>query len=89
MKWYKIKQSEELSSPALVVYPERIEHNIQEMLHIAGSADRLWPHVKTHKMSAIIALQKKQGHVSLRFLDLFQAYRHDYPRRQFYPYPFQ
>ena len=61
MKWYKIKQSEELSSPALVVYPERIEHNIQEMLHIAGSADRLWPHVKTHKMSAIIALQKKQG----------------------------
>ena len=61
MEWYQIKQSEELSSPALVVYPERIEHNIQEMLQIAGSADRLWPHVKTHKMSAIVALQKKQG----------------------------
>ena len=61
MEWYQIKQSEELSSPALVVYPERIEHNIQEMLQIAGSAGRLWPHVKTHKMSAIVALQKSRA----------------------------
>lgn len=61
MEWHLIKHSNELSSPALVVYPQRIEHNIREMLNIAVSADRLWPHVKTHKMSAIVALQKKQG----------------------------
>ena len=59
--WYQIDTASEVSSPALLVYPDRIEANIKKMIDIAGGADRLRPHVKTHKMSEIIKLQMKYG----------------------------
>jgi D-threonine aldolase len=40
-------------SPSLVLVREALEHNLREMLRIAGSADRLRPHCKTHKMAAV------------------------------------
>jgi D-serine deaminase-like pyridoxal phosphate-dependent protein len=60
-KWYLINNEQEVYSPALLVYPDRIERNIQKMIETAGSADKLRPHVKTHKMSGIIKLQMKHG----------------------------
>lgn len=59
--WYQINNSEEINSPSLLVYPDRIENNIRKMIEIAGGADRVRPHVKTHKMSEIISLQMKYG----------------------------
>ncbi len=59
--WYNISNVTEVCSPALLIYPERIEHNIKKMVAIAGIADRLRPHVKTHKMTEIIKLQMKYG----------------------------
>ncbi len=52
---------EGIASPSLLVHPERIRHNIKEMLRVAGDAGRLRPHVKTHKCREIIALQMEQG----------------------------
>jgi D-serine deaminase-like pyridoxal phosphate-dependent protein len=60
-KWYKIKNEEEVTSPALLIYPERIEENIRRMIIQAGVAGRLRPHVKTHKMSHIVRLMMKHG----------------------------
>ena len=59
--WYQIDNAYEISSPALLVYPDRIESNIKRLIEIAGSPDMLRPHVKTHKMSEIIKLQMKYG----------------------------
>ncbi|MCX6254954.1 MAG: D-TA family PLP-dependent enzyme [Bacteroidia bacterium] len=59
--WYQINNVNEVCSPALLVYPDRIEHNIQKMIEIAGNVNQLRPHVKTHKMSAIIRLQMEHG----------------------------
>ena len=59
--WYRIINEEEVFSPALMVYPERIESNIRKMIDIAGSLSRLRPHVKTHKMSEVVKLQMKHG----------------------------
>jgi D-serine deaminase-like pyridoxal phosphate-dependent protein len=59
--WYQIKNTDEINSPGLLVYPDRIERNIQKMVMIAGDIDKLRPHVKTHKMSEIIRLQMKHG----------------------------
>jgi D-serine deaminase-like pyridoxal phosphate-dependent protein len=59
--WYKIDNVQEVCSPSLLVYPDRIEANIRKMILIAGSVDRLRPHVKTHKMAEIIKLQMKYG----------------------------
>ena len=57
--WYMVDNAEEIFSPALLVYPDRIEQNIRRMIKIAGGADRLRPHVKTHKIPEIIWLQMK------------------------------
>jgi D-serine deaminase-like pyridoxal phosphate-dependent protein len=60
-KWYEIVNSDEISSPAVLVYPQRVENNLREMIKIAGSADRLRPHVKTHKMPELIRMQMQFG----------------------------
>src|SRR5664279_4262452 len=59
--WYQIDNSDEVTSPSLLVYPDRIESNIRKTIEIAGGTDRLRPHVKTHKMAEIISLQMKHG----------------------------
>jgi len=59
--WYSVENADVIPSPALLVYPDRIESNIQKMIEIAGDTDILRPHVKTHKMPEIIRLQMKHG----------------------------
>ncbi|GGD52878.1 D-TA family PLP-dependent enzyme [Muriicola marianensis] len=59
--WYKIEEEEKVASPTLLVYPERVEQNIRTMIEMTGGAEKLRPHVKTHKMAEIIELQLKHG----------------------------
>jgi D-serine deaminase-like pyridoxal phosphate-dependent protein len=59
--WYTLNHPNQTDSPALLVYPDRIHHNIREMIRIAGSPDRLVPHVKTHKMSEVIKMHLEAG----------------------------
>lgn len=59
--WYALCNPENQLSPSLLIYPERIKLNIDNMLKIAGSTDRLRPHIKTHKMAEIIRLQQHAG----------------------------
>lgn len=58
---FKVHDEDKLLTPGLFVYPARVEQNIEAMIQIAGGTKRLIPHVKTHKMSAIIKLQMKAG----------------------------
>ena len=60
-KWYKIDKVEDLISPSLLVYPDRIEANIRTMIEIAGGTETLRPHIKTYKMAEIIKLQLSYG----------------------------
>lgn len=48
-------------SPQLVYYKEIIEDNIKKMITYAQGPQRLWPHVKTHKMADVIRLQMNYG----------------------------
>ncbi|MHB1920615.1 MAG: D-TA family PLP-dependent enzyme [Chitinophagaceae bacterium] len=59
--WFLVEETEKIDSPALLVYPDRIADNIQAMIRIAGHADRLIPHVKTHKMASIVKMQLEAG----------------------------
>ena len=45
--WFRIKNVEDILSPSLVIFPERIEANIKLMIKIAGGTDILRPHIKT------------------------------------------
>jgi D-serine deaminase-like pyridoxal phosphate-dependent protein len=59
--WYSISNADAVASPAMLVYPDRVEKNLQRMIEMAGDVNRLRPHVKTHKLPQLIALKRKAG----------------------------
>ncbi len=59
--WYTLTETNNIITPSLVVYPERIAENIKTMIQIAGGAQYLRPHIKTHKMAEIVQLQLQVG----------------------------
>ena len=60
-KWFCVDRAADLPTPALLIYPDRIEENIRRMIKMAGGPDRVRPHVKTHKMSEVVKLNMKHG----------------------------
>jgi len=60
-KWYEIENIEQIDSPALVVYPERIKANIELAKKITNDIDRLRPHVKTNKITEVCRLMLQAG----------------------------
>ncbi len=60
-KNYRIQGEDRIASPALLYYLDVIKENTDEVIRIAGSADRLWPHVKTHKSIDMIRLLISKG----------------------------
>ena len=59
--WYSLKHPEKIISPSLLVYPDRIQHNIDLMIHMIGDVNRLRPHVKTYKNANMIHMQMDKG----------------------------
>lgn len=47
--WYLIDTIAQLDTPALVVYPDRVQQNIARLINTIGDVSRLRPHVKTNK----------------------------------------
>ena len=60
-KWYQFEGSEEIPSPALVIFQQRVAKNIEHMISIVGGPDRLCPHVKTYKLAEIVKMQMESG----------------------------
>ncbi|MEM1339048.1 MAG: D-TA family PLP-dependent enzyme [Bacteroidota bacterium] len=73
LDWYAVEGVENINTPCLLVFPERIEQNIQEMLRIAGTPERLRPHVKTYKMAEVIQMQRKHGIESFKCATIAEA----------------
>jgi D-serine deaminase-like pyridoxal phosphate-dependent protein len=59
--WYHIANESTLPTPSLLIFRDRVEHNLRTMIEVAGSATRLRPHVKTHKMAKLIERQVELG----------------------------
>lgn len=60
-KWFELDEPDEIDSPALLIYKNRVAFNIKTMINIAGGPKRLVPHVKTHKMPEIVKMQLDAG----------------------------
>jgi D-serine deaminase-like pyridoxal phosphate-dependent protein len=61
MPWYSVANVANVPSPALLVYPDRVEENIRRMVAMAGGAERLRPHMKTNKLPEVIRMHLAQG----------------------------
>jgi D-serine deaminase-like pyridoxal phosphate-dependent protein len=59
--WYTVTNVDQVPSPALLVYPDRVEENIRKMIEIAGGVDRLRPHMKTNKLPEVVRMQIDEG----------------------------
>ena len=71
--WYKVSNVDDVSSPALLVYPERVEENIRRMIQIAGDVNRLRPHMKTNKLPEVIRMQMAQGIMKYKCATIAEA----------------
>jgi D-serine deaminase-like pyridoxal phosphate-dependent protein len=61
VRWWEIANADEIPSPALLIYLDRAEANVRRMVALAGDADRLVPHVKTHKLGPLVELHLRHG----------------------------
>ncbi|MDX2039109.1 MAG: D-TA family PLP-dependent enzyme [Isosphaeraceae bacterium] len=58
---YAIRNPVSQLSPSLVLFRPIIESNLRAMIDLAGSPDRIRPHVKTHKMAELVRLVERAG----------------------------
>ncbi len=72
-KWYEIENIEQIDSPALVVYPDRIKANIELAKKIINDIDRLRPHVKTNKMTEVCRMMLEAGFSKFKCATIAEA----------------
>src|SRR5688572_3718197 len=71
--WYKVENLNDVPSPALLIYADRVEENIRRMVSIVNDGNRLRPHIKTHKMAEVIRLQLKHGITKFKCATIAEA----------------
>jgi D-threonine aldolase len=58
---YRLEGTSELLSPSLLIFRDLLRQNLSDMITMARGADRLRPHVKTHKMGEVVRLAGALG----------------------------
>jgi D-serine deaminase-like pyridoxal phosphate-dependent protein len=59
--WWEVKNIDDIDSPALLVYEERVKENIRFLIDMVSDTSHLRPHVKTNKMAEVCALMMEAG----------------------------
>ena len=71
---HEVANVDEVASPALLLYPHRVQENIRRLLaFVGGDATRLRPHVKTHKLGAIVRMQLDAGIAKFKCATIAEA----------------
>lgn len=70
--WYSIKNIEEVDSPALVIYPDRVKENIRLITSMID-VDRLRPHIKTHKTKEVSLMLMEVGVTKFKCATIAEA----------------
>jgi D-serine deaminase-like pyridoxal phosphate-dependent protein len=71
--WFQISNPEDVPSPALLVYPDRIEENLRRIITTVGDVNRLRPHIKTHKTAEIIRMHLAHGITKFKCATIAEA----------------
>src|SRR4029453_2346126 len=64
---------DDVASPALLIYPDRVQENIRRMIQIAGGVDPLRPHMKKNKLPEVIRMQMAQGIMKYKCATIAEA----------------
>lgn len=71
--WHTVANAAEVPSPALLVYPDRVEENIRRMIRVAGGVQRLRPHMKTNKLPEVVRMHLAQGITKFKCATIAEA----------------
>lgn len=71
--WRRLANVAEVPTPALLVYPDRVDENLRRMIARAGGPQRLRPHIKTHKLPQIVVRQVALGVVKCKAATIAEA----------------
>lgn len=72
-EWYSIRNIDEVDSPALIIHPARVQHNIELAKQMVGDTQRLRPHVKTNKISEVSAMLLEAGITKFKCATIAEA----------------
>ncbi len=71
--WYLLGNADDVPSPALLVYPDRLDENIRRLVRLAGGPGRLRPHLKTTKLAEVVRALLDQGITRFKVATLAEA----------------
>lgn len=72
--WPDPSELRDVASPGLLIDADRVANNIQQMVALVGNdPSRLRPHVKTHKMSRVVQMQRQAGIEKFKAATLAEA----------------
>jgi len=71
--WFTISNINEVDSPALVVFPDRVQKNIEILKTMLPDVQRLRPHVKTHKSAEVTKLLMNAGFKQFKCATIAEA----------------
>lgn len=71
--WFHISNTNEIDSPALLIFPNRVKTNIQTAIKMIGDVNRLRPHVKTHKCAEVVRLMMDAGITKFKCATIAEA----------------
>ncbi len=72
MNWYEIKNIETIDTPALIVYKDRIQQNINSLIQMKD-AEHLRPHVKTNKIAEVCKMMLDAGITKFKCATIAEA----------------
>src|SRR5882672_5304455 len=71
--WFIISNIYEVDSPALVVFPDRVQKNVEILKSMLPDVKRLRPHVKTHKSVEVTKLLLQSGFTQFKCATIAEA----------------
>ncbi|MEP6681813.1 MAG: D-TA family PLP-dependent enzyme, partial [Parafilimonas sp.] len=72
MNWYHIKNIDAIDSPALIIYKERVQQNIQSLIKMKD-VEHLRPHVKTNKIAEVCKMMLDAGITKFKCATIAEA----------------
>lgn len=72
-QWFQVDNIDEIDSPALLIYSDRVKHNISLAIKMVGEVSRLRPHVKTHKSPEVTELMLDAGITKFKCATIAEA----------------
>src|SRR5258706_13534533 len=71
--WFKVSNINEVDTPVLIVFPDRVQKNIEILKSMLPDVKRLRPHVKTHKSVEVTKLLMQSGFTQFKCATIAEA----------------